>query len=140
MSTNRLDEILNYSAIAYATLADYVTPITETDVETFENYADMYCQKGNEHPEARTTRDNDIRTILGNKIFSDPRVSTNALISMKLGMIFGNTELWENISSIPELTDEKIAKLYGTSVDNVQMMHTFSAKAKELEEAKKLNK
>ena len=66
MSTNRLDEILNYSAIAYATLADYVTPITETDVETFENYADMYCQKGNEHPEARTTRDNDIITILGN--------------------------------------------------------------------------
>ena len=128
MSTNRLDEILNYSAIAYATLADYVTPITETDVETFENYADMYCQKGNEHPEARTTRDN------------DPRVSTNALISMKLGMIFGNTELWEDISSIPELTDEKIAKLYGTSVDNVQMMRTFSAKAKELEEAKKLNK
>ena len=59
---------------------------------------------------------------------------------MKLGMIFGNTELWEDISSIPELTDEKIAKLYGTSVDNVQMMHTFSAKAKELEEAKKLNK
>ena len=132
MSTNRLDEILNYSAIAYATLADYVTPITETDVETFENYADMYCQKGNEHPEARTTRDNDIRTILGNKIFSNPRVSTNTLISMKLGMIFGNTELWEDISSIPELTDEKIAKLYGTSVDNVQMMHTFSAKAKEL--------
>ena len=82
----RLDEILNYSAIAYATLADYVTPITEKDVETFENYADMYCQKGNEHPEARTTRDNDIRTILGNKIFSDPRVSTNTLISMKLGM------------------------------------------------------
>ena len=136
MSTNRLDEILNYSAIAYATLADYVTPITETDVETFENYADMYCQKGNEHPEARTTRDNDIRTILGNKILSDPRVSTNTLISMKLGMIFGNTELWEDISSISELTDEKIAKLYGTSVDNVQMMHTFSAKAKELEEAK----
>lgn len=54
MSTNRLDEILNYSAIAYATLADYVTPITKRDVETFENYADMYCQKGNEHPEART--------------------------------------------------------------------------------------
>ena len=90
--------------------------------------------------ELKTTRDNDIRTILGNKIFSNPRVSTNTLISMKLGMIFGNTELWEDISSIPELTDEKIAKLYGTSVDNVQMMHTFSAKAKELEEAKKLNK
>lgn len=140
MSTNRLDEILNYSAVAYATLAEYVTPITETDVETFEYYAKYYCQEGNEHPEARTTRDNDIRTILGNKIFSDPRVSTNTLISMKLGMIFGNTELWEDISSIPELTDEKIAKLYGTSVDNVQMMHTFSAKAKELEEAKKLNK
>lgn len=140
MSTNRLDEILNYSAIAYATLADYVTPITETDVETFENYADTYCQKGNEHPEARTTRDNDIRTILGNKIFSDPRVSTNTLISMKLGMIFGNTELWEEISSIPEITISQIARLYGTSVDNVQMMHTFSAKAKELEESKKLNK
>ena len=140
MSTNRLDEILNYSAIAYATLADYVTPITETDVETFKYYAKYYCQEGNEHPEARTTRDNDIRTILGNKIFSDPRVSTNTLISMKLGMIFGNTELWEDISTIPELTDEKIAKLYGTSVDNVQMMRTFSAKAKELEESKKLNK
>lgn len=140
MSTNRLDEILNYPAVAYATLVDYVTPITEKDVETFENYADMYCQKGNEHPEARTARDNGIRTLLGNKIFSDPRVSTNTLISMKLGMIFGNAELWEDISSIPELTDEKIANFYGTSVDNVQMMHTFSAKAKELEESKKLNK
>lgn len=55
-------------------------------------------------------------------------------------MIFGNTELWEDISTIPEITASQIAKLYGTSVDNVQMMRTFSAKAKKLEEAKKLNK
>ena len=137
MSTNRLDEILNYSAVAYATLADYVTPITETDVETFENYADMYCQKGNEHPEARTTRDNDIRTILGNKIFSDPRELLDAYKVIELD---GKTSLSLGDAGIPELTDEKIAKLYGTSVDNVQMMHTFSAKAKELEESKKLNK
>ena len=140
METNRLDEILNYSAIAYATLAEHVTPITEKDVETFEYYADMYCEKGSEHPEARTTRDNAIRTTLGNKIFSDPRVSTNTLISMKLGMIFGNAELWEDVSNIPEITDEKLARIYGTSVDNVQMMRTFSAKAKELTETKKMNK
>lgn len=138
MSTNRLDEILNYPAIAFSTLADYVTPITDTDVETFENYADMYCQKGNSHAEARITRDNDIRTTLGNKIFSDPKVSTNTLIAMKLGMLFGDTELWDKVSN--DLTVSQIANFYGTSVNNVQMMRTFSEKAKELNSAKKLVK
>lgn len=127
----RLDEILNMPAVAGEAHMICVEPISKKIIDAYDNAADMYCTTGNNHFESITARDNTTRNVLGRIIGERPTTSTGVLMAIKLGIIFGDKDLWEYASN--EFNEEELAKFYNTSNDNVKLMKMFDEKRKEYE-------
>lgn len=113
----------------------YLEELTLDDIIAFKENQEIYGVKGNLSSNF-TLRSNNIYNLLNNRKYSD--TTDFDLKLAELAVTFSNDEFFESLAYYDDaLSDERIASVYNTPVENVKMKKMYDIKAVEVMESSK---